>query len=315
MTATLPGTPLPIPGNEVQTIFAPISGNPTIATPVINTDLSNGGEITGLDRAITNMSTNLSGTPTDDQQYMLKITDNGTSRAITWGTAFTAYNVALPTQTVAGQTLRVLLGWDSIVSKWYPLLVIGQTPRAATDKSLGVMQPYDDHLMTTAVAPGASNMHSCLVVAPRSGVLHDLTVWCGGVAAGNLMLGVSDTGQASNATRTRLATSTSVANPGVANAWWTPWDPSLTVIEGQQYEFWMQSDSATATYGRSNGANIAQSLLPANFLKPGNYLAPDRTVNPYRAWFLANTYGSFPVTQNDTGLTGDFGFMIMGRVV
>lgn len=142
MTASLPGAQLPIPGNEVSAVIVPIVGNPTIATPVINTDGLTIAEITGLDRAITSMSTNLSGTPTDEQAWLLKITDNGTARAITWGSAFTSYNnVALPTTTVAGVTLRVWFGWDSVVSKWYPIAVIGGT--AASSGSITPSSPDD----------------------------------------------------------------------------------------------------------------------------------------------------------------------------
>lgn len=49
---------------------------------------------------------------------MIQITDNGTARAITWGTSFASTTVALPTTTVISTMLRVVLQWSSGTSKW-----------------------------------------------------------------------------------------------------------------------------------------------------------------------------------------------------
>jgi hypothetical protein len=89
------------------------------ATPSINTDSGDVFEMTGLAQAITSMTTNLTGTPLDGDQIEIQITDNGTARAITWGTSFESTGtVTLPTTTVLSVRLNVFLQWSSADSKW-----------------------------------------------------------------------------------------------------------------------------------------------------------------------------------------------------
>lgn len=90
------------------------------ATPTINTDNADIVTITGLAQAITSLTTNLSGTPTDGQMLLMKITDNGTARAITPGASFagtTAYAITALT-TVISKELKLLWMYSSAVSKW-----------------------------------------------------------------------------------------------------------------------------------------------------------------------------------------------------
>lgn len=89
------------------------------ATPTINTDNGDLFQITALAQAITSMSTNLSGTGQEGEMIQIQFTDNGTARAITWGTNFAnggLYN--LPTTTVISTLLCVLLQWRGSTSKW-----------------------------------------------------------------------------------------------------------------------------------------------------------------------------------------------------
>lgn len=89
------------------------------ATPTINTDNVDQYRITALSTAITSMTTNLSGTPTEGQILVIEITDNGTARAITWGSSFENGGlVNLPTTTVVSTLLGVVLKWNSATSKW-----------------------------------------------------------------------------------------------------------------------------------------------------------------------------------------------------
>jgi len=88
------------------------------ATPTINTDDCDAVTITALAEAITSMTTNLSGTPTNFQKLIFRIKDNGTARAITWGASFQSGSVTLPTTTTLGKTLMVGLIYDSVDSKW-----------------------------------------------------------------------------------------------------------------------------------------------------------------------------------------------------
>lgn len=88
------------------------------ATPTINTDSYDAYSITALAAAITSMTTNLSGTPTNFQKLQIRIKDDGTARAITWGASFQDGSVALPTTTVLGKVLNVGLIYDSVDAKW-----------------------------------------------------------------------------------------------------------------------------------------------------------------------------------------------------
>lgn len=87
------------------------------ATPTINTDNGDMFDITGLAQAITSMTTNLTGTPTPGEPHTWEFTDNGTARAITWGSSFASTTVILPTTTVASTRLRVRTEWSTVTSK------------------------------------------------------------------------------------------------------------------------------------------------------------------------------------------------------
>lgn len=88
------------------------------ATPTVNTDNCDVVTITALAAAITSMTTNLSGTPTNFQTLIYRILDNGTGRAITWGASFQAMGTALPTTTTANKVLTVGFIYDTVDSKW-----------------------------------------------------------------------------------------------------------------------------------------------------------------------------------------------------
>lgn len=124
MTAPALGTPssgtltnatgLPSSGGVLTTVTTVTqSATPTIVA-VDNTDY----EITGLAQAITSMTTNLSGTTTNGAIIEIDITDNGTARAITWGSSFESTTVTLPTTTVISTRLRTFLQYNSTASKW-----------------------------------------------------------------------------------------------------------------------------------------------------------------------------------------------------
>jgi hypothetical protein len=88
-------------------------------TPTINTDNTDIALITGLNQAITSMTTNLSGTPVHGDKLEIDIVDDGTPRAISWGAKFGSTSfTTLPTITQASTMLRVLLQWNSINLLW-----------------------------------------------------------------------------------------------------------------------------------------------------------------------------------------------------
>ena len=88
------------------------------ATPTINTDNYDRVHFTALGTAITNMTTNLTGTPVEGDTLWVDFTDDGTARAITWSTGFEASTVALPTTTVVSTRLDVGFTRNTVTSKW-----------------------------------------------------------------------------------------------------------------------------------------------------------------------------------------------------
>ena len=95
-----------------------VTSEASSATPTINTDNSDAHSITALATAITSMTTNLTGTPTNFQELIVRIKDDGSARAITWGASFEAAGTALPTTTVISKRLVVKFLYDTVTSKW-----------------------------------------------------------------------------------------------------------------------------------------------------------------------------------------------------
>tara|TARA_R110000772_G_scaffold47855_1_gene109063 strand:- start:761 stop:2680 length:1920 start_codon:yes stop_codon:yes gene_type:complete len=73
---------------------------------------------------ITTLSQNLtinvpSGTPTESQQLIIRLKDNGTARTITWNAIFTgSANIPLPTTTIVGQTDYFTFIFNGVTLKW-----------------------------------------------------------------------------------------------------------------------------------------------------------------------------------------------------
>lgn len=94
------------------------------ATPAINTDTTDMFTITALAVAITSMSSGLTGTPLNGQRLLIRIKDNGTARAITWGASFGSSGIAtLPTTTVVGKTHLIGFVYDSVAALWVCMAV------------------------------------------------------------------------------------------------------------------------------------------------------------------------------------------------
>jgi hypothetical protein len=87
------------------------------ATPTINTDNVDFFSITGQLVDITNMSTNLTGAPTDAQTLWIAITGTA-ARAINWGTSFESSTITLPTTTVTTARLDVAFIYNIVSGKW-----------------------------------------------------------------------------------------------------------------------------------------------------------------------------------------------------
>lgn len=87
------------------------------ATPTINTDNVDYYSLTAQTADITSFTTNLSGTPTDNQTLWISVTGTA-ARALTFGTSFEASTVALPTTTVSTNRLDMGFVWNSASNKW-----------------------------------------------------------------------------------------------------------------------------------------------------------------------------------------------------
>lgn len=96
------------------------------ATPTINTDNLDCVELSGLSGAITSMTTNLTGTPTNFQNLVIRYKDDGTARAITHGASFVAGSVALPTTTVISKWKTVVYSYFTSSSKWCSMSVLDE---------------------------------------------------------------------------------------------------------------------------------------------------------------------------------------------
>jgi hypothetical protein len=118
------------------------------ATPAINTDNTDIVHITAQSAAITSFTTNLTGTPVDGDEIFISITDDGTARAITWGTKFEAGIVPLPVTTVISTRLDTQFVWNTVTSKWRTA-VANVITQAALDNSTNIATTaYTDAAVT-----------------------------------------------------------------------------------------------------------------------------------------------------------------------
>ena len=89
-------------------ITARVSSQTTVsATPSFNTDNYDIFKVTAQAVDITNISTNLSGTPVDGDIVEFEITGTA-ARALTFGTSFVSSTVTIPTTTVTTATLTIV---------------------------------------------------------------------------------------------------------------------------------------------------------------------------------------------------------------
>jgi hypothetical protein len=87
------------------------------ATPSIDCALYDQYNITALAAAITGVT--VTSTPADGQKLLVRIKDNGTARAITWGASFVASGAsALLATTVVSKTHLCAFIYDSTAAKW-----------------------------------------------------------------------------------------------------------------------------------------------------------------------------------------------------
>lgn len=92
---------------QIQSVTSAATVTPDFANDQVN--------ITAQAAALT--LANWSGTAADAWGIAIRIKDNGTARAITYGTNYRAVGVVLPTTTVAGKTLYLACVWNAADGK------------------------------------------------------------------------------------------------------------------------------------------------------------------------------------------------------
>lgn len=109
----------------VLTIDSPISGKritPRIGTtassttPTPDADAHDEFTVTALAAGATFAAP--SGTPTNGQDMIIRIKDNGTARSLAWNAIYRAIGVTLPTTTVISKTLYIGMIYNTADSKW-----------------------------------------------------------------------------------------------------------------------------------------------------------------------------------------------------
>jgi hypothetical protein len=86
----------------VQSITSSATPTPTFADDIL--------KITA--QAAAAAIANPTGTAVDSKGYVIRIKDNGTARALTWGTQYRGIGVSLPSTTVIGKTLYIAWIWN-----------------------------------------------------------------------------------------------------------------------------------------------------------------------------------------------------------
>jgi hypothetical protein len=88
------------------------------ATITPNADADDAVDITAISQAFT--IANPTGTPVNKQKLIIEIKDNGTARAITFGSAYVAGGVSLPTTTVSSKILVLgfIYSTANSLNKW-----------------------------------------------------------------------------------------------------------------------------------------------------------------------------------------------------
>lgn len=86
------------------------------ATVTPNADADDGVKITAQAEAL--ILANPSGTPTEMQGIVIRIKDNGTARAITYGNQYRVIGTTLPTTTVISKTIYIAILYNFTDTKW-----------------------------------------------------------------------------------------------------------------------------------------------------------------------------------------------------
>jgi hypothetical protein len=101
-----------------RAIVPRVTGAASSATPTPDADATDLYSLTA--QAAAAAFGNPTGTPVNGQRLTIRIKDNGTARALTYGTAYVAGGVALPATTVLSKilTMDFIYNTDNALNKW-----------------------------------------------------------------------------------------------------------------------------------------------------------------------------------------------------
>lgn len=116
-----------IPASLIPNVPPRVTTIVSSATPAYSVDTAGAVLITALAENITNMSTNMIGTPSDFQRIAFRVTASGGIRTIAWGTNFASTGVVLDTSIASGKTLTADFMWNEATSK-FDLISSTETP-------------------------------------------------------------------------------------------------------------------------------------------------------------------------------------------
>lgn len=110
------GNEVTITVDSVDTLVTRVNSITSASTVTPNADYYDFIKITAQAEALT--LANPSGTPTEGQAMVIRIKDNGTARAISYGSEYRAIGVTLPTTTVISKTMYLAMVRNATDSKW-----------------------------------------------------------------------------------------------------------------------------------------------------------------------------------------------------
>lgn len=123
-TATRVGTLLENMADSLENIDSRVQTVASAATVTPNADENDSVNITN--QAVGLTLANPTGTPTHDQGLIIRIKDNGTARSISFGTAYAALGVALPTTTIINKMMVLAFLYDSGAARWQLINVVNE---------------------------------------------------------------------------------------------------------------------------------------------------------------------------------------------
>lgn len=133
---------------------------------------------------------------------------------------------------------------------------------------------------TSAAITGSNVARGCRYICPRSGSLTGVLIPIG-TSSGNICVGAYDTAAT---TRTRLATSGSVACPAGSTMAEVAFTTPVSVRRGQHIDLAFSADNATATFGRIAIAVAAHAVIP-----DGAFNSPDGG-KAYLVWTVNSAF-------------------------